>query len=89
MDLIKPDGDLISKMWFDAANKFEFGFSVVSIREGGKEKYNFLGMSGRLLSPNLWFDDARSFNDDGYASVKVGGKRHIINRLGGLYPKLS
>ena len=54
---------------FDKTERCESG--IIMVRLCGR--WNFIGSDGKLLSPNLWFDDADDFYE-GFASVEINEK---------------
>ena len=47
------------------------------------DKWNFIDIQGKLVSPNQWFDDVSIFTN-GYAKVELNGKWNLINTQGNM-----
>ena len=66
-------------MKYDYVGKFYDGYVKVKL----SNKYNFIDTQGKLLSPNLWFDNIYNFSD-GYAKVELNNKWNFIDTQGKL-----
>jgi hypothetical protein len=57
----------------------KYNFMVIM---GENKKYNYVDLNGKLLSPNMWFDDADNFDKNGFAVVKKDKQWNFINTDG-------
>lgn len=80
---IKPNGELLSDVWYDDAFDFNDGCGVVKY----KGKYNFLNTLGELVS-DKWFKDVKRFSDGFAAVMRNDGKWNFINTLGEVISKM-
>lgn len=73
------------KCKYTSTDKFRNGLLLVK-RKG---RYNFVDTDNKLLSPNLWFSNARGFGLvlDGYAIVRIGLKWYLIDTNGDIYDR--
>lgn len=81
-NFIDIDGNLLFKDYhFEYAESFSNG--LARVRLYGKE--NYINENGELLCKNVWFDDVESYFCGVYATVKLYGKKYLIDRAGNLY----
>ena len=64
---------------FDECEDFSEGYAVIFL----KNKFNWINIEGKLLSPNQWFDCCGNFND-GYAAIELNDKWNLIDAEGNL-----
>ena len=72
------DGKLIFENWYDYCSRIYHGFASVS----NAGKYNFIDITTGLPISQEWFDDCKSFDEDGYGEVKIGDKWFRIDKTG-------
>lgn len=72
------DGKLIFENWYDYSSGIYHGFASVS----NAGKYNFIDINTGLPISQEWFDDCKSFDEDGYGEVKIGNKWFRIDKTG-------
>lgn len=90
-NFIDTDGKLLYERWFDDMEEFHgdycsgeiYGDNTRAIVELGGKK-NYVKRNGKLLSPDLWFDDCWWFTDDEIAMVELDNKYNLIRRNGEL-----
>ena len=58
----------------------KYNFMVIM---GENKKYNYVDLNGKLLSPNMWFDDADYFDNE-FARIRKDEKVNFINTEGKL-----
>ena len=82
-NLIRTDGNFISKQWFDFISNFdENGVAKVRLNE----KYNFIDVNGNLLSKQ-WFYNVSDFNEYGISIVVLNEKCNLIDTNGNFLSK--
>ena len=79
---ISADNHLVSpNQWFDSCDYFINGYARIKLNN----KMNWISLDNRLVSPEQWFDGVLEFNENGYASAKIGNTWYKIDTNGQLY----
>ena len=76
-ETVYPNFNLYMK--YDFVGNFYKGYATVKLNN----KYNFIDVQGKLVSPNQWFDDVGNFYN-GYATVELNNKYNFIDIQGKL-----
>lgn len=74
-NLIRTDGKLLSKQWFDEIENFDRnGFCIVVLNN----KWNLIDANGNFISKQ-WFDYVYKFDENGIAIVALNEKLNFID----------
>ena len=80
MGFIDKQGKTIIPFVYNYAGKFWNQFAIVADEKG---KYSFVNKKGDLLTAFV-FDNVESFNDFGFANIKISNKWGVVNTAGKL-----
>lgn len=81
--MIRTDGKLLSKQWFDEIENFDRnGFCIVVLNN----KWNLIDANGNFISKQ-WFDYVYKFDENGIAIVALNEKWNFIDTNGKLVSK--
>lgn len=72
------NGAIVLKEWYDYCGSINNGIVVIS----RDDKWNFADITTGLPISQEWFDDCKSFNDNGTIEVKKGEKWYLMDRMG-------
>ena len=75
---ITPEGEIMSKVWFDYCYSFKNGVGIVEL-DG---KNNYLAADGKIIS-DIWFDYCGDFKD-GIAKVGLNDKYNFLTKDGNI-----
>ena len=75
---ITPEGEIMSKTWFDYCYSFKNGVGIVEL-DG---KNNYLAADGKIIS-DIWFDYCGDFKD-GIAKVGLNDKYNFLTKDGNI-----
>lgn len=79
-NFMSVNGKILLNQWYDFASNFKDGYARISTDD---YKENIIDINGNILSPDLWFDDARAFRGD-FATVGLQGKYNFMGKDGKL-----
>lgn len=77
-NLIRVDGNFLLKDWYSYCGSIDRGLVTVS----NDDKWNYVDIETGLPISEEWFDDTKSFNDEGFAEVKKGDTWYLIDKAG-------
>lgn len=77
-NLISIDGNFLLKEWYSYCGSIDTGMVVVS----NDDKWNYVDIATGLPISEEWFDDTKSFNDEGFAEVKKGDTWYLMDKAG-------
>lgn len=85
-NLISKSGKLMFDTWYYKVDYYGGNIARVTLEDIGSFTYNFIIIpTGKLLSPDLWFDECSNYFEEGFASVKIKNKGwNYINEKGSI-----
>lgn len=78
---INKQGEMKIPLMYDYAESFTFGLSLVGKEIKGKVKYGYIDKKNKTVIP-YDFESAYSFDNDGFAVVRINGNWGVINSMG-------
>lgn len=77
-NIIRDDGVLISRDWFEKIDEFSNGYALVKLKDKG---YNFIDRNGIFLCSRFYVE-LSSFDENGFAAVKKKDRYNFIDKKG-------
>lgn len=77
-NFINKKGEFVSPVWFDWMDIPNKDYTAVCLND----KFNYIDLEGKLLSPFQWFDESYSFNGQPETIVFIDGNEYTIDRYG-------
>lgn len=78
---IKPDGSFLFKEELFMACNFKGDYARFESAKG----FNYIDFDGKIMFPNVYFQFALDFNQNGFARVRYNNKDYFINENGQFY----